>query len=279
MQDVLNDFLVANATPEMAEAIGRALELFERVELPEDYLHGFAELLMLDDEADEGGTLGAIERLTKRFQDSILQMHGVIVVEHASLDMRSSVIEGLLDLLDYENRDEILQICQNPGMPQELFADLMALVTTLQADELLVHLESVNAAVIDMVRTQCEFLDLPAAQVDANIEAVKPNLDAVREFVTGLYLGEFFIIVDKLKDGMLIGQPFAAYLELVGRSLEEMTVERAARELVAMALASIDGLANPQSIIRSQLENYVSDPDQITKIDMAVGDIMQRWSR
>jgi hypothetical protein len=53
-----------------------------------------------------------------------------------------------------------------------------------------------------------------------------------------------------------------------------MEAKYIANELVGMCMISSDASDNPRAAIAAHLEQYVSDMDKITKIDLAVGDLL-----
>ena len=76
-----------------------------------------------------------------------------------------------------------------------------------------------------------------------------------------------------------VGYDFNVYLTIIGRDLEDMSVITAAHELIGCALISADGNGNPIGIISKNIDNYISDMDKITKINIEITNIILKLQR
>lgn len=271
MLDILSDYLRENAPPELRHTLEAAYEALDRIELP-NYEQGFEDLLMLDDQADQGATLDKIVELTRDILSQLLRQHEITLIHDVSLEMMVVFINGILDIQDYENDKEVIQTCDLDVNPNEKLCELLALVTSKSVEELLCEIEDVNPVLMKRIgelmaeRNQPKFSDEELAQVQVYV-------DRLKAFMNWASLSRLRI-TDLIKNGMDVGWPFLTYMGIVGRELEEMPVDKAAYELMGMVLVSNDGSNNPQSIIKQYLENYVSDINKITKIDIKLREIV-----
>lgn len=277
MLEILSNYLSESATPELKAAIERAYETLERLQADEAYQIQLNELFMQD--AQQEDTLGAIRLLFYRVQREYLQMFSVQVNEDADLDFCTDLLEGLQDLADCDSEDEMRQICNQPLGSCEIFAELMTLVTSLSAEDVLVNVTSVSNSLIQTVLYQLDTRGMVHA-----IERQEPS-DVEREqvalllrFTAGLQKPRIKI-VELIESGLRLGYDFKVYVDHIGRDLEVMSAADAANELVGMALVSNDAYLKPQESIRSILEQYVADPNTIVKIDSAVTQIVLRLTR
>lgn len=270
MLDILDQYLSTTVPMELKTAIEQAHAVIDRVDIP-NYEQGFEELLMIDDNTDSGGTQAAIVQLTIALLHKILMEHTVRVSEDTPLDMLTQIVTGVMDLQTYDNKQEMLKTVSGDGAPEELFAEVMALVTCQSAEELLSHIESVSQFLITRIK------EISTEDDETNITDDERKLKSV--LMTDLTC--FCIMVDDhdlyankmLESGMDVGYPFIVYADMVGREFEGMDPKQAAKELFAFALISVDGNGNPRAIINENLEQYVTDIDHTTRINMAVGDL------
>lgn len=270
MLDILSDYLKEVTTPELRDSLEEAHAAFDRIELP-NYEQDFEALLMLDGENDVGNTLQYIVALTHENLTKLLRQHEIIATIDASIDVKTAMLNGLLDLQDYDNYQDILNVTSMDVNPQEAFAELLTLVSTYDVEDLLVNIEEVNFVLIKRIHEMALARDLPPASEEEQAE-LRAYIEKLQRFL-GWAMNPQLTIVRMIKDGMDVGFPFLTYLGLLGRELEELPVERAAYELMAMALVSSDGTNNPQGVIKEHLENYISDVNKLTKIDIKLSEI------
>lgn len=272
MQVVLATYLNEAATPEMRDAIVAAHSSLERMSLP-NYEEGFDELLMIDEETDEGGTLESIVNLTKSLQHDILKQHAVVLNQDATLDMLTLFINGILDITNYEDMKAVFDTATLDGLPEEVFAELMALVTGKTVDELMFEMISVDRSLLNRIKEMATPQEMPELD-DADLVEKQKRIDIFVRFVGLAGTKELDVVKMITTDGASIGMPFAVYAGVLGRNLEAMSPTKAARELLGMALISSDGLQNPRSIIQENIDHYISNIDNITKIDVEIDNLL-----
>lgn len=151
MLDILRDYLVEATSPENVDAIEKAHEAFDRIGL-QDYNPGFEQLLMINDESDQGDTLGGIIDLTKSLANGILKQHSITVSDEATVSILTEFIDAIVELQQASDHiPEILKICAQQHDPEELFSELVALVGTHEAEHYLVDLVYVSDALITRI--------------------------------------------------------------------------------------------------------------------------------
>jgi hypothetical protein len=232
---------------------------------------------MMDGDADQGSTLASIVDLTRRFMTELLRMHEITLDPDTSLHMLTVFLNGILDIQNYDNYQTVIDTCSMDGNPQEKLAELLALVTKYTVEELLSCMEDVNFVLINRLKEMALQNDKPPLSVEEQGE-INFYMDKLRRFHNYTMQAKLKIL-DLIKNGLPVGFPFLTYMGLIGREIEEMPVDLAAWELYAMALISNDGTNNPQGIIKEHLENYISDPNKLTKVDIKLREItlgMQR---
>ena len=275
MLDILDDYLTSTATPEQHETVRDAISLFERVNDP-DYENAYNQFLMLDGEADAGVTLESILDYTRKHCFDILALQGVTLDEDTYLSRLNLWLRAVLDLPDYEDMARIAEICSGDSCAEDLFSDLMALVTGLPADTLLIDIASIDAALLPRLVSQ-------ASQQHAYIltqeelvikQARRTEYLAFLQFnkIQQLKLAHF------LARGLDVGYPVMLYWNLLSKEFNQMEPLAIALEMVAAAYLSEDGHINPRQMIQSHLEHFLTDPEKITKVDIFASDLILKFT-
>lgn len=277
MLDILRDYLVEATSPENVDSIEKAHDAFDRIGL-QDYSPGFEQLLMTNDESDQGDTLGGIIDLTKQIANGILQQHSIRVSDEASISTLTEFIDALMELQQASDHiPEILKICAQQHDPEELFAELVALVGTHEAEQYLPELEYVAQSLIQRIN------DLAIAQ-----EFGTNNEDEAERTFREERIARFNRFMHFLTDpelaiakiahsGIDAGYPYVVYANMLGREFEEFDALTAAQNMLGMAFYSGDGFGTPLSVIKGEMENLVADVNKVTQIDIAVSDLLVRF--
>jgi hypothetical protein len=278
MLDILRDYLVEATSPENVDLIEKAHEAFDRIGL-QDYTPGYEQLLMINDESDEGDTLGGIMDTTRKLQDSILSQHSIRVLEDTTIATRTEFIDALVDLQQASDHiPDILRICSQQNDPEELFSELVALVGTHEAEHYMVDLEYVSQSLIDKVKSVAEAMEYGTTEeVEGEREFRDERITKFNAYMHFL-LDPELAIAKLAHKGLDAGYPFVLYANLIGREFEGMDPLLAAQNLLGMAFYSGDGYGQPIQIIKQHLEELISDVDVMTKIDIALNDNLVRFA-
>lgn len=275
MLDILQDHLVLTTTPELLAVLKDAHALFERVDL-QDYEGSFEELLMVSESeiASDVDTVTAIHTLTRELLARIINEHGVYVTDEITTEHLVQVLTGLLDIQNYGDADQLVRTCTMEGTPEETFAELMPLVTNLESDELLMHLAQVDLSVIVRIREMAETQQSYAIPEDQDTETYIAKLRKFIEAIGGERIGTTQLV----QQGLKVGMSFETYVAIGGADFETFPDDKIAKELMAMAIISRDGSGNPRGAIKPYLETLVHDMARITRIDVAIGDLMLKMN-
>lgn len=272
MLDILQSYLNDAATPEMAGSIILAHNAIERMGL-DHYEKDFEEILMVDAAVDGNETLQGIFELTKKMLRDILLQHEIKLTDEADLDMLTLFTNGVLDITNFEDVIAVHDTACFEGSPEETYAELMMLVSDKTADELLYEIESVSLSLITRIK-ELSLPDPAPKMSDEERDAKVLHLSTFQHFIGLAGTQDLNVVRMLTHDGMDVGYPFAVYVGVIGRELEGMKPERAARELVGMAILSHDGLSSPRAVIKEHIDHYVSSIDTITQIDVEIGKLL-----
>lgn len=274
MLDILDSYLSSACMPDLKEAIRHAHELFDRYGL-DTYEKDFEEFLMTGDQADSGRVLQDVYDLTRSLQFKILEEHQLVIHEDTRPSVLNIFLEGLLRLPDYDDPDALYGILIQPNDAMELIAECIALVMGYSADHLHQYVTYCGSALLQQVVRKLDQKHFAAS--DEEIVAKRERVQAYNTFLAVAQIKQLKIAY-LLEHGLDVGHPVMIYLNLIGQDFDEMEATYIANELVAMCLISSDANTNPRQVVTEQLDKYVSDMNKITKVDLAVGELLLKLS-
>ena len=275
MFDLLETYLSAKVSVEKMAAYKAAYKIFERIELPQ-YEQILEELVMdeFGGTVDEGVT---VNRIHDFFLDALsfcLKEHGILVNDFADIEYRTLLVNAILDLPDYEGRSDIIQTLSQDLNPEETFSELMSLITTKTADDVLSKIESVEPLLfVKLKQLVLEAHEEPSHVL--SIEEKQKRVDGFKIFLA--YVQNYDLHISKmLESGMDVGFPFATYAFRISDILDELEPIQAAMELYGMAVVSEEGFVNPKETALANIDNYISSIESITAISLNLTQLSQR---
>jgi hypothetical protein len=276
MLDILQDYLKDAATPELGAQIHEACDAFDLLGL-DSYDDGYTQILMLDANTDQGNTLNSIINLTHEMLEGLLHQHSVRFDDDAPLKVLIPALHAIAMVPTYENRQQLIDIAQQPSDSNERFAEIVAALTKLSVEDVLFHLEYVSPQLLLRVAAladgdgDAEFTEEERGEQLIRIAKFKAFLDFVkaRDLQVQVMVGQ----------GMDAGYPFELYLNMISDQLESWPVERSAQELIGIAYLSEEGFGNPEGTISSYLERVISDTEYITKLSVVIRQLVLDFIR
>jgi len=272
MLDLHRQFIVENTTPELMVSIQNAHEILVTMGSPnlDDSLE---ELIMLDHTVETGVTITRIVNLLRDLQQDMLVKHEIQVIENSPLSLTSNLLRGILDVQDYEDMESVYRITTTDQDTTETFAEVMALVTPYNPDNLTVSLESVGASFVRRLREMAGTRDEELVTDEERIERAK-YVSRINQFCN-YTRSRHYRLISLLESGWSVGYPYVTYADNMGREFEGIIAEQIAKEMIIMALASVDGAKNPRMVIKQHLERYIASINVITKVDIEVSRLLQ----
>ena len=275
MLDILNDYLGTATTSELHGVLRQAYTSLTKIS-NYDYDGAYTEILMTDGDRDVGESLELIVQTTRGFLHEILHTHGVRLSTDTTIEVLTRTIDAIMEIPTYGNSDELFSLIAAEHSPIETFSEIMAVMTSICAEEYMLACVSINPAFIKRIS---ELVTQKQEETLSEEELLVrgKHVEKLRRYSAFIHK-EDLTMMHLVKDGMPVGYPFALYLEHIGRRLENWPAERIAHELYAMALCSVDGIYNPRAIIGANINNYIADTSLITKVDIIVNDIMVKMN-
>lgn len=276
MLDLLNQFLIGNATPETMDSIRETYTMLEGMHAG-DMDFDLNDMLMVDDVVDSNVTMDKLRRYFSTIQHDMLAQFGISVSEDAGIDDMTMMLKAIHDLDDYEDTEALLRITMSDMRADEAFAEVLAMMCHKDAVSIMTLLDEVDASIIRRIQDIASATDDELVTDEERIRRSQymHHLQRFCHYINSKNLQ----VVRMLQDGITVGYPYAAYADQIGRAFEGTIPEQVAREMVAMALISSDGHNNPMDVIKSSLEDYVADLNTVTKIHIEVTRLLQGFSR
>lgn len=269
MLDILRDYLESNA-PHMTSSVKDAMNAFEKADLP-NYEDGFVNILMTTEHVDITSPADQIMAHVLELQNYILNQHEVKLIDTATIGTHTLFINGLLDIESYGDAALMYKTASLNNYPNEIFAEVIALVSHKNSDELLPEIDNVGIALIGRIKDMCE--EVPEPITEAEMFVRQKYIDILNKFISVIATTDLRI-VDAVKAGVDPGYSFETYLGFIKTELENYPAQQAAYELIAAALISEDGHDNPVGIIQKYIDNYITDIDKITRISVIATEML-----
>lgn len=285
MLDILHSALNATNSPEFVEMIREAhasLDLF----INDDYQGDFVQLLMLDDAVDQGETPNNVYETTRNYQLQVLKQLGIDADPETRVENLTRLLNGIHDVERNDDPAKILERAALELHPPELLAEILAVCTATPPEEWLVDLHDVSQMTIKkIVELASQANTIKQGAVDQE-DHRGPYVKAFKDFKASLRFKDgkmapttnVMILMDRyFNEGMDVGYPFVVYMNLTGETVATLEDVECAANLICCALVSTDGHETPRAVIETHLEHYIVDLDKITRVSIAVNDLLLRY--
>lgn len=261
MLDILDVYLRQKTNPIFRDMIADAFNVLESFGL-DDFEKAFEELVLTsnNDDVDDTDVILNIDNLTRRLLKNLLKDHGLMVSVETSTRVLTTFCRALLSLNESELGEEIITICDNDNDTLTKGAELIAIHSELEVEDVLLDLTDVEDSLIDKVK------DLYEESFLANEETF--DSFSAKQYLRDLKLLLKYIKVEDLRTSRLIragtpvGLPFISYVGKHGEELSSIPENNLLIELYACALISEDGSKNPLDVINAHIEVMTSSTKQ-----------------
>lgn len=274
MLDLLSEYLDTATTPEEKNHIAQADRALTRANM-EDYEHVIEEILALSDDDDAGVTMVKLLSVFRTKLNEIMILHSITISEDVGLDLLAHLVNGVLDIDNHENPDELISISNEDTPTLEKLCDMLSQTTKYTTDELLHVVLDVSDGFIERLKT----INKIEEHEDEN------TLNERRERIHAFHKYEIYLqgiggavpqVQAILHAGINTSMPYSLYGNMIdSRSpVEVMPPKQAARELFAAALISSDFYGTPSEAVKNSLESYISLPNAIAAVMVEVRNLM-----
>lgn len=278
----IRNYLVQSSSPELVQQFDTANTLFETLDF-EAHLDRFDQVIgetsSMGDDALIQGLISALDEMLV----ALLAAHGVETVEQATTKDLVFVLNGLIELTTWEDRDTIRRILESDGNAEEKLAELLSVHAADSAERIMLILESVNPSLLITLRgvigEENEICNTDYSELVAVIQQYE---DAKRTFsIPSCFLDRMTHSAGALR------MPFRTYFErflqaahpYLGDEPSDNMVRSFAQELVLCGILSSEGIAKTRDKVGEYMNEIYSDLKYSTKLDMAVMDSIIKVQR
>ena len=272
----LDQYLTHNVTPETKKIFEESFRLMQTIGF-EEFDDGYEDLIVTDQDAQIGDTLYNINDLTIKNLDQILIMHGIKMDDDASIIDRNRVLDAIVQVQFNDDPVAVLAAMALATNPEETFAELVRLFSTVGVEDVMGHIEEVSDRLLKMIREKASTQEQGSLPLE-DFEQRQRHLDKLHflQLVIPTKNSTFFRLMD---EGLGVGFPLDAYLRIVGPTLEEKEPDDIAVDLVAICMASSDAIDREQIMAKQHIQDYIHDTAVMTKVSIAITNIMMELNR
>ena len=272
MRDELQFFIRDNYSTDKQELLESCFDTIDLYDL-EEHDTPFINLLMEGDQHDRNELITQFETLVRNTLLYLVTIQPVTLNADIDINTLNEITNALFEIQSYEDKTTILDLINGLYNNEEKLAELLALVSILTVDDILLQIEYVDDELFNCLLDIYEENDL---QTDT--EENKELLDKLKSF-------KEFIKYDTAIGFRLIGQgssyklPFSFYIDKCKKQLDTIPVEEAAKELAVLLLITEETFKSPIVEYSVRSHDIFSDIDKITKINVQLVKIFSEYEK
>lgn len=240
MLDEIEEFLSGVLTPEMTHVYVEALRVILESGIS---LHIFQmeEIIQNEENIGRDQVIVEIDLYLKNVLESTLNQFGVFLNEDFSVKVGTAIIRSINTLDNFDDVETIEALCLSEESPEERLAALVELTSELQAEDILLNVESVSPALLKRLLETVHKVDdglstLPPQRTNA-IVRIKSCVQQLKTPWLLEYVDQGGSINRPIQD---MAQAFRTFYEekLEKNALLERDFEQVALQLVSFVLAA-----------------------------------------
>lgn len=142
-QEVMMQFLRLARSDDSHELVAKACSIFDQYQV-NDYMTTYEDAFESNPELTDTERVDHLLRATRELVSDILQQQGVYL--DASLGLRASLVllQATHDIVDYEDHDRLMLICDLPIEPLQAYAEIVSLVSSLKIEQVMGYVERIG---------------------------------------------------------------------------------------------------------------------------------------
>lgn len=262
MESEFKTYIEATLTPERVALLLRADAVLQNIGRREHQV-GIENILAIADDAETATTVQRIEdTLFYALSEAVGEYS--IGVSKPNFQVLISILTGMHDIVEYDDHQRILDLCDEAGSPEET---LSAILAELYSGDVTEYIDTIDYVVPSLIIRIIDIVNQRVVDVDDEEEVVEINESAetndvedctavqVKRFVE-LYRPEGFQTL--LRNGFRLGYDLEVYLQ---RTLDPEIKDPVylAKEYLVAALASGESLDTARMHASDRLEQRIDD--------------------
>lgn len=258
-------FLKENFNPETISLFYRGFNAFDTLYEDLNYQAPYVDVLMM---AEEPALAPAPDRVRALLEQDVYRLitdeFEVQIDPETQLTTMLSILEGLIALPNYEDKDAIAYTIESGESTVEIFADLMEFVTDLKENEVMLVVESVPAELLTKLMENLDPQHDLEQEVDEQVDThLIHKLKAYLAYTPNKNNFGFELI----RSGYAIGAAFSQYQKASGTLLDTLEdIEDTTDQLLTLLYMSSDAYSNPLQFYTDHSSTIFSDDKRVTQV-------------
>ena len=284
MNIAIEEYIGQTYTLEMADNFNAAIALFERLNI-NSYEAFFLNELAEKENKDSEFLGSSFYYYLTGFVAQFVKEFGFTLLEDVTFENQVKIVSAYVALEDYIDNEAVIRICENDTTDSEKFAEMVALITDIDSDNVLSMIEQVDPASIITVQR----IHIASSNTSSKLDDIldqTPTEGQVRQFKAfKLFLGTGhpdLKIVELIRSGYDLGLPFSIYWQRVVNDLitEETEITgMLAKEILGLMMASNEFWSNPMIGFEAHANNLWDNPLIVGKLSTLVRVILGEFDK
>jgi hypothetical protein len=265
------DFIRLNYTQDTAQCLTDIISTVQGFNLT-DNLHDLMNILMQDQLVNKVDLVDEFRVKLEQICLSLLTSHGITISEDSTLIQLSEVTKALLELPFYTDPAFIKDALQTSLDVKTKFVDVLALVCTLQEDELFLIIDDVDVNLLDrLFELTNDSVDITSNELN---DKIINKLKQLKQFLSN----ELPEVFTDIENGKLLGSTFDSYFDLIEKD-ESISAYKIAKNVFVVLTMSRDGFDNPIATYKKHSDHLFVSLDTITKVDVQLVRLIQEFDK
>jgi len=279
MNASIQDYIEKNYIAEMQEVIGKAISLFDRLNIF-TYEAYILNLLNDLDNQDQEFTSSNIVSYIEGFTINLEREFGFTLGEQITLEQRVDFVRSYVDLEDYIDHEAIIRILETDNDSAEKLSEAVALISDTSKDILISFIDDVDETAL-MTLLRLHISETPNEELTNEISsptASDTQILNVRAYIAFLKTHNLtFDCSNLIRSGYEIGLPWAVYWSKVGEEISKLDRASMCRELVGLSLLSQEYWSNPQLSLDRLSEELLDNLQDVTDTNAIIRSLMSSF--
>lgn len=275
MLDILEIHLSSAASPELADSITEACELFEIYEL-QGYQDTYTDLLLSSDNTDPGNLNIDLINLTVDMQLLVLEQMLILPIGDVTIRQGNMLLKAMRAVEATEFNSQIVSLCSEVDIDESL-CEILSLVSGEPVENFYPIIGNVDQCVLDKIKMVCLQNQLTEDTINPidvkRISSLVNELIKFKDFTDNRPL----FIYESVLNGQLIDLPFEVYYDSMWESIAALNPEEKAIELFAASLVSSNTNSNSKQFVTKMLNKTYTSADEVTPIVTAFENIISKF--
>jgi hypothetical protein len=275
----IQDYIEKNYIAEMQEVIGKAISLFDRLNIF-TYEAYILNLLNDVDNQDTEFLSSNIVSYLEGFTINLEREFGFTLSDQITLEQRVDFVRSYVDLEDYIDHEAIIRILETDNDIAEKLSEAVALISETSKDILISFIDEVDETAL-MTLMRLHISETPNEELTNEISspaASEAQVLNVRAYIAFLKSHNLVLYCAELiRNGYEIGLPWSVYWSKVGETVSKLDRAALCRELLGLCLLSKEYWSNPQLSLDRLSEELLDNLQDVTDTNTVIRSLLSSF--